>query len=86
MKCYKLEEHNTRDCPKESNFKICSECNKEGHLWYEYKDKKNCINCHEEHSNLVMKCLKRKSILKEKKERRLREAENELLRHIKATN
>ncbi len=34
MKCYCLEEHNTRDCPKGKEYKLCSECSNEGHLWF----------------------------------------------------
>ena len=68
MRCYRLEAHNTRDCPKGSDFKICSECSIEGHMWYEFKSgAKKCINCDEEHSTLAMKCPKRKMILKEKR-------------------
>lgn len=31
MRCYTLEEHATRNCPKDSAFKLCSECSTEGH-------------------------------------------------------
>ncbi len=40
MRCYKLEHHNIRDCPEDTNFKRCSECSTEGHLWYQCKEKK----------------------------------------------
>ena len=61
MRCYKLEDHNTRDCSKDKDYRKCSECSNEGHLWYECKEKvKKCINCMEEHSTLAMKCPKKR--------------------------
>lgn len=35
LKCYKMEDHSTAQCEKERNYKICSECSKEGHIWKE---------------------------------------------------
>ncbi len=35
MKCYALELHNTRECPKSRGFKIYSESSNEGHLYRE---------------------------------------------------
>ena len=68
MRCYALEKHNTRDCSKDRNYKICSECSQEGHFWYNCKEKdKNCINCGGNHSTLAMRCSKRKEIVKEKR-------------------
>ncbi len=68
MRCYTLEDHATRDCPEDSNFKLCSECSTEGHLWYECREKiKKCVNCNEDHNTLAMKCPKRKMIIKEKR-------------------
>lgn len=69
MRCYVLEHHNTRDCPKPREYKICSECGKEGHVWHQCQDKENkrCINCNGNHSALAMKCAKRKEVLKEKR-------------------
>ncbi len=82
MRCYALEEHATRDCPKDSNFKLCSECSKEGHLWYECREKnKKCVNCKENHNTLAMKCPKRKMILKEK---RKDEIERQNMKYVEA--
>ena len=39
LKCYELENHTTRECPKGPNFKMCSECSSDEHLWYECKSK-----------------------------------------------
>lgn len=36
MRCYKVEEHNTTDCPKDANYKAYSECGTEGHVWQIY--------------------------------------------------
>ncbi len=72
LKCYELENHTTRDCPKGPNFKMCSECSSVEHLWYECKVKeKKCINCKENHSTLAMKCPKRKVILKDKRKQEI---------------
>ncbi len=83
MKCYKLEDHATRECDKPNGFKICSECGQEGHYWHQCKERKKCcINCGEEHSTLAMKCTIRKDILKEK---RRREAERNQMTYVGAT-
>ncbi len=70
MKCYRIEDHSTRDCPKDVSFRICSECSKEGHVWYQCKKQaKKCINCGENHSTLAMKCMKRKIVITEKRKK-----------------
>ncbi len=43
MRCYNLEDHATRDCPKDPRYKLCSECSSEGHLWHECKEKTNNV-------------------------------------------
>ena len=35
MRCYILEDHNTNQCTKEKEYKICSECAEIGHTWRE---------------------------------------------------
>lgn len=73
MKCYWLEDHTTRECPKNNNFKICSECNVEGHLWHQCTEQtKTCINCGKNHSTLAMKCSKTKAILKRKRKEEIK--------------
>ncbi len=68
MKCYKLEDHSTKECPEDKDFKICSECSLIGHVWHQCKAKtKKCVNCGDEHSTLAMRCPKRKEIIKTKR-------------------
>ena len=67
MRCYALEEHFTNECPKSRDYKICSECSAEGHVWHQCRENyKHCISCGDSHSTLAMKCVKRKEILREK--------------------
>ncbi len=68
MRCYTLEHHFTNECPKPRDFKVCSECSNEGHVWHQCQEPhKKCLNCGENHSAMAMKCNKRKQILKEKR-------------------
>lgn len=69
MKCYKMEDHFTSECPKPQGYKICSECAEEGHIWTECpNERKKCINCEGEHRTLAMKCLLRKEVIKQKRQ------------------
>ncbi len=68
MKCYALEDHFSNECPKSKDFKVCSECSREGHVWHQCTaTNKQCLNCSGSHSTLAMKCVKRKEIIKEKR-------------------
>ncbi len=68
MRCYTLEHHFTSECPKQKEYKICSECSQEGHVWHQCEsDVKKCLNCGEPHSTMAMKCKKRKEIIKGKR-------------------
>ncbi len=68
MRCYTLEQHYTNECPKDRDYRICSECSSEGHVWHQCREViKKCINCEENHSSMAMKCPKRKEILKNKR-------------------
>lgn len=68
MRCYAMEDHYTNQCPKEKDYKICSECAEEGHHWYTCKkEQKKCINCRGNHRTLAYKCPDRKTIEKNKK-------------------
>ena len=73
-RCYKYN-HDTNNCKRNINFKICSECGQEGHT---YKDcsniNKKCINCGKDHRTLASICEIRKKIIKEKS-RSLRKAQ-----------
>ena len=68
MRCYVLEQHYTSECPRSKEFKICSECSDDGHVWHECQsDTKKCLNCNGKHSSMAMRCPKRKEIIKEKR-------------------
>lgn len=68
FRCYALEQHNTNNCDKDKNFKICSNCSTEGHSWKECKEKeRTCINCGGGHSTMEMRCPKRKEIINKKR-------------------
>ncbi len=50
------------------DYKICSECSEEGHVWHQCQNTtKKYLNCNEDHSTIAMKCSKRKEIVKEKR-------------------
>ncbi|MPC69443.1 hypothetical protein E2C01_063668 [Portunus trituberculatus] len=68
-RCYEIEAHLTKDCHKNEDYKICSECAEEGHTWRNCdKEKKSCINCGENHMTLSMRCRLRKEAIKKKRE------------------
>lgn len=68
LRCYALEEHHTSSCPKPRDFKICSECGTEGHIWRECQGgQKRCINCGGGHSTMAMSCGKKKEIINNKR-------------------
>ena len=68
MRCYQVEMHSTKDCPKPPTYKVCSECSEEGHQWHQCKaTTKTCINCGEDHGTMAMKCKLRKEIIREKR-------------------
>ena len=71
FKCYRYD-HLKRNCPKPNDFKICSNCSGEGHVYTECSSLAfKCINCQEDHRTLAAKCPIRKSIVKQKiKERK----------------
>lgn len=62
MRCYKVEDHNTSDCPKDKEYNICSGCGTEGHVWQSCKSSaKSRINCSGEHRPIAHKCSIRKA-------------------------
>lgn len=74
MKCYQVEDHTTRNCPKEATYKICSCCSSLDHTWQECKtEKKTCINCQGEHVSVAMQCPIRKEAMN-KKRREMKES------------
>ncbi len=77
MKCYALEDHFTTECTKSKDYRICSECSMEGHVWHQCKEQhKTCLNCGGNHSTTAMKCGKRKDIMKEKRTQEIKKQNN----------
>ena len=72
LKCYEIEKHFTSQCPREKNFKICSECGSTEHTWRDCRaENKQCLNCNGQHSTMANKCPEIKKIRKEElKEKR----------------
>ena len=69
MKCYEIESHFTNQCPKGREYKLCSQCGEEGHIWTNCKSKaKKCTNCQGEHMTLAFQCPLRKAARKNKLE------------------
>ena len=68
LRCYKIDQHYTSNCPKDRAYKICSECSQEGHTWRECKESiKQCINCSGNHSTMAMSCKIRKEKINNKR-------------------
>jgi hypothetical protein len=68
FKCYKLNEHTTKDCPT-PNLIICSECTG-NHDFRECKATvKKCINSQGDHRTMAMSCPKKKEAIKVKKDK-----------------
>ena len=69
MKCYEIDSHFTNQCPKGRDYKICSQCAEEGHIWTNCKSKnKKCTNCQGDHITLSFQCPLRKTLRKNKLE------------------
>lgn len=69
FRCYLMEDHNTNQCPKPKDYKVCSECSEQGHMWRDCKNHhKKCLNCQGDHRTLAAKCPKRKEIIKTKRQ------------------
>ena len=69
FKCYEIETHLTKDCSKNRDYKIYSECAEEGHTWKDCtKEGEICINCRGNHRTLSMRCQKRKEAIKKQRE------------------
>lgn len=68
MKCYKIDDHTTKNCNENNNYIICSECSEEGHTWKECRsENKKCINCGGKHRTTAMKCPKRREAVNNKR-------------------
>ena len=70
-RCYAYT-HQKRSCPKSEEYKVCSNCSREGHTYVNCESSEmQCINCGGAHRTLAARCPKRKAIIKGKiKERR----------------
>ena len=56
------------DCKKGTEYKLCSECAQEGHVWHQCKELiKTCVNCNENHSTMAMRCMKKKEIIRQER-------------------
>ena len=63
MRCYKIEEHFTNQCPEPKDYKLCSQCGETGHLWSSCTSTtKKCILCTGDHMSLAYKCPERKKV------------------------
>ncbi|KAF9756170.1 hypothetical protein NGRA_3295 [Nosema granulosis] len=68
FKCYKIENHTTKDCPT-PDIVVCSECTGD----HDYRNcpslTKKCINCKGPHRTMAMSCPAKKEAIKGKKAR-----------------
>ena len=76
MRCYKLEDHTTNNCPMPKDYTVCSECGCSEHTWKNCNsDTKKCLNCLGPHRTLANICTQRKEIKdnkrKEEKQKKL---------------
>ena len=63
MRCYKIEQHFTNQCPEPKEYKLCSQCGETGHLWSSCTSStKKCILCTGDHMSLAYKCPERKRV------------------------
>lgn len=70
LKCYELDGHNTSQCNKKENYKVCSECIVIGHTFKDCKAAtKKCIDCSFDHGTMSMKCPLKKKIINIKKQK-----------------
>lgn len=75
-RCQAIEEHDTNDCPRPTDYTACSECASKEHTFRECKStEKKCLNCGNGHSARAMRCPVRKKALREKQARLRREKE-----------
>ena len=68
-RCNEVESHTTANCPKDADFRRCSECSAMGHIFRECTaTEKKCLNCGGQHSARAMRCPVRKEAVKKKEE------------------
>jgi len=67
-RCYKLDDHISTTCDKNSDYLICSVCAGLGHNFRNCTaERRCCINCGGQHSTMSMTCPIRKKIIDEKR-------------------
>ena len=77
FKCYKYEDHHTKDCP--TPLTVCSECAEEGHTFKECKSStKKCLNCGVAHRTLLAGCQYRKTKIVEKQKEKIKETNKQI--------
>ena len=76
-RCYKLNDHNTLQCPENISFRLCSLCSSWEHNWKQCNSKlKKCCFCGESHSSLSMTCSLRKSAVARERSARVPARQN----------
>ena len=76
IRCYAVEDHTAKECPKPTTYQMCSNCATEGHPHWECKERvRKCINCGQDHHATAMRCPTRKMALKGKQEERKKQKE-----------
>ena len=59
FKCYAIDDHTSKYCEKEKNYKVCSLCASTSHTYKECDSTvRNCINCGGQHPTMSKSCLK----------------------------
>ena len=70
FRCYKLDDHATKDCPRPTTYSICSHCGAEGHTHTQCPNPTNftCLICKKQndHRTMQMRCPTKKQIQKTK--------------------
>ena len=66
FKCYKYD-HLIKNCKKSEDYKVCSECSRQGHRYNNCKSNTyKCLNCGQAHKTLAFRCPVRKEMVKQK--------------------
>lgn len=62
-RCYAMDSHMAKDCPKPGDFKVCSLCSSHNHTFKDCTaEAKKCLNCGGSHGTLSYSCPKRRDI------------------------
>ena len=64
FRCYAINSHTTKKCPKSPSYKICSLCSSTDHTWKQCtSSNKSCINCSGDHSTMAFTCPKKQEFI-----------------------